>query len=176
MVSGRKKNYDATLLRQSAIALYQEDKNLTCKAIGAQLGIAGETVSRYLGDLRPSKDKPRWTKREVDFLLERAETERTLTIAKKLGKTPDAVRLKASELGITLNPNLNNYSAKYLAESLGKNPSVIKWWITSGLLKAQKVGERWAINTKDFAEFCLNHPEKVQRFDPEVLVWLAGKN
>lgn len=163
--------------------------------IARRLGVPRWAVNRRAAALGLShtKDRP-WAREEEDYLESVYHRVSLKTLAKKLGRTPTAVRLKAKRLG--LRKHGEGYTACSLAKALGVDPHWVKARIESGKLRAShrqtgrtqaQGGDSWLITDEAVVAFIKEHPydldlRKVDRlwFLDLVSTWLrvptAGAN
>lgn len=114
-----------------------------------------------------------WTEQEIAKFEQLVETWPMLELAALLNRSEVSLYNKASELGYSLQPTLDNYSFQRLADALRCSRATVTRWVRRGYLRARKVSERrWAIRSEDFASFYQNYPEKLVPYDPEVIRWL----
>jgi hypothetical protein len=123
-----------------------------------------------------------WAEEEIAYLEKYAGIKPTTQIAKRLGRTDKSVRQKASRLGLTMELELDNFSAASMASFLGVTEGAVRRWIDLGYLKASRrrmESRGWlCISLLDFRRFyrkyCLILPSlaKVER---ENLQWLMEK-
>jgi len=116
-----------------------------------------------LGLSRP-KDRP-WSAQEEAHLEASFHRVSIKTMARKLGRSPTAVKLKAKRLG--LRKYDEGYTASSLAEALGVDPHWVLTRIRSGKLRAshrhtertaQQGGDSWLITDEALVDFLREHP------------------
>lgn len=116
-----------------------------------------------LGLSRP-KDRP-WSAQEESYLEGSFHHVSVKTLARKLGRSPTAVKLKAKRLG--LRKYDEGYTACSLAEALGVDPHWVLARIRSGKLRAshrhtertaQQGGDSWLITDEAVVELLRDHP------------------
>lgn len=93
------------------------------------------------------------------------------TIAKKLGKSPTAVKSKAYQLGLTKIYYRDFYYLKDVAEFLGASRYRVSRWIKSGKLSARPIislGRRikYRISEEEIARFLALYPQSWQGLKP----------
>lgn len=112
-----------------------------------------------------------WTRDEEDELRELASTQTIPTIAKQLGRTETAVRLKLKSLRFEYH-DLAGFKVKDLAALLGVTVRQVRRWREKRYLD----GINGRITSESFAKFCKNHAEKIpyRQLDENVQLWLWG--
>ena len=108
----------------------------------------------------------KWTNEDENFLKEKWGEISIKSIAKKLNRSYNSVRLKAQRLGLETASNSAEFiKVRYIAEALGKHKNTINDWIKSGKLKASS--KRFT-NTKirviklpDFWKFAATYPQLI---------------
>lgn len=134
--------------------------------IAARLRMPRWAVNRRavaLGLSQP-KDRP-WTAQEEAYLEGNFHHVSVKALARRLGRSPTAVKLKAKRLG--LRKYDEGYTACSLAEALGVDPHWVLARIRSGKLRAshrhtertaQQGGDGWLITDEALLEFLREHP------------------
>jgi len=152
---------DATLRR-----MYDPTVRGRPQEIADRLKVPRWAVNRRaaaLGLSRP-KDRP-WSAQEEAYLEANFHHVSAKTLARKLGRSPTAVKLKAKRLG--LRKYDEGYTASSLAEALGVDPHWVLARIRSGKLRAshrhtdrtaQQGGDSWLITDEAVVEFLREHP------------------
>lgn len=116
-----------------------------------------------LGLSRP-KDRP-WSEEDSDYLEVNYHRSAMKVMAKHLGRSPTAVKLKAKRLG--LRKYDEGYTASSLAEALGVDPHWVLARIRSGSLRAvprrterkpEQGGDSWLISDDALLDFLREHP------------------
>jgi len=116
-----------------------------------------------LGLSRP-KDRP-WSAQEGAYLEANFHHVSAKTLARKLGRSPTAVKLKAKRLG--LRKYDEGYTASSLAEALGVDPHWVLARIRSGKLRAShrhtertlgQGGDSWLVTDEAVVKFLAVHP------------------
>jgi len=134
-----------------------------CLTIAKYMTARGEgRVSQFVGDMgrihisidavaRPSSSA-RWIPAEHDFIRTHAATVSPIEMAKALGRSVDAVRVRASMLGVRLERKGPQYDmrvadrlagkipAKDIAERIGCNVSTVQKYIVQNDLPRMKKG------------------------------------
>lgn len=137
--------------------------------IAQRLGVPRWAVVRRavaLGLSRP-KDRPR-TSQEERCLEANYHRVGAKTLARRLGRTRTAVKLKAKRLGFRKYDE--GYTARSLAEGLGVDPHWVLARIRSGRLRAtprrtertaQQGGDSWLITDEGFIDFLREYPYEI---------------
>jgi hypothetical protein len=116
-----------------------------------------------LGLSRP-KDRP-WSAQEEAYLEANFHNVSAKALARRLGRSPTAVKLKAKRLG--LRKYDEGYTASSLAEALGVDPHWVLARIRSGKLRAshrhtdrtaRQGGDGWLITDGAVVELLREHP------------------
>ena len=111
-----------------------------------------------LGLSRP-KDRP-WSEDDRDYLEANFHRSAVKALAKRLGRSPTAIKLKAKRLG--LRKYDEGYTASSLAEALGVDPHWVLSRIRSGKLRAaprrtdrkpEQGGDSWLITDDALLDF-----------------------
>jgi biotin operon repressor len=134
--------------------------------IARRLGVPRWAVNRRAAALGLShtKDRP-WTPEEEEYLESSYHRISLKTLARKLGRTPTAVRLKAKRL--RLRKHGEGYSACSLAQALGVDPHWVLARIRSGKLRAThrqterteaQGGDSWLITEEAVVSFVREYP------------------
>lgn len=152
---------DAFLRRQ-----YDPTVRGRSQEIAARLKVPRWVVNRRavaLGLSRP-KDRP-WTPQEEAYLEGNFHHVSVKALARRLGRSPTAVKLKAKRLGVRKYDE--GYTARSLAEALGVDPHWVLARIRSGKLRAshrhtertaQQGGDSWLITDEALVDFLREHP------------------
>jgi hypothetical protein len=155
---------DATLM--SASGGYDPTVRGRSQEIADRLKVPRWAVNRRaaaLGLSRP-KDRP-WSAKEEACLEANFHHVSAKTLARRLARSPTAVKLKAKRLG--LRKYDEGYTASSLAEALGVDPHWVLARIRSGKLRAshrhtdrtaQQGGDSWLVTDEAVVEFLREHP------------------
>jgi hypothetical protein len=110
------------------------------------------------------KDRP-WSAEDRDYLEANYHRSALKALAKRLGRSPTAIKLKAKRLG--LRKYDEGYTASSLAEALGVDPHWVLSRIRSGKLRAaprrterkpEQGGDSWLITDEAVLELLRKHP------------------
>lgn len=110
--------------------------------------------------------KRRWTAADDDLIREQYGTGPTWRLARQLGRSEVAVRVRAKRLGI--NAAVNVWSARQLADLFGVDSHVPERWRAAGLLTGRRsIGagphRRWAFDGLAVERFIQDHPAAYNR-------------
>ena len=106
-----------------------------------KIGVSEMAVKWQVARLGMCKDV-RWTPEEDRALFNLVGRYRTSTIARKLGRSLEAVQHRAQRLGVSLQDRTGWYTQDEVAEILGVNHHWVKTRIDNGTLKVQWTGTR----------------------------------
>lgn len=130
---------------------------------------------RDLGLARQSE--PRWSAEDIAYLERHLHKKSLASIAKTLGRTQTAVRLKVKKLGV--NKCLQEgYTMSALCLAFGCDHHKIKKWIEAGWLKGHRRqtqrlqvqgGDVWLFYDQDIRKLIVDHPQEI---DPRRADWL----
>lgn len=146
--------------------LYDPTVRGRSQEIAARLKVPRWAVNRRaaaLGLSRP-KDRP-WSPQDEAYLEGNLHHTSVKTLARTLGRSPTAVKLKAKRLG--LRKYGEGYTAISLAQALGVDPHWVLARIRSGKLQAshrhtertsQQGGDSWLITDEAVVKFLRDHP------------------
>lgn len=117
------------------------------------------------------KTETMWEEDEITILEESAGFQSIESIARKLNRTPNAVRSKLNRLGITSIRELDgSMSLMQLAQALGVSRSVVERWIEEKNLPAMKKNyyyykrnkvKHYSIYPDEFWEWAENHKDEI---------------
>jgi hypothetical protein len=130
------------------------------------------SIERRAAELGLKRPKPRrWTEIEINKLLLSIDSCNAglPLIAKRLGRSPAAVRRKLWELGYTAE-SLGGYKVKEVAEMLSVPPRRVQFWVQEKQLLTR--GGR--ITESSFSAFLGSHPEKIpfEKLPSDMQSWL----
>lgn len=140
-------------------------------------GVPRWAVRRWAARMGLARQRePRWMP-EDEIYLERTLHKKSLRdIAKHLGRTKTAVKLKAKRLG--LNKTQEGYTMRGLCMGLGCDHHAVGRWLAKGWLKGQRRqterlsvqgGDTWLFTDQAIRAFITNHPQEI---DPRRFDWL----
>lgn len=138
------------------------------KMIGcSRYGVKGQVA--FLG-LAHSK-QPEWTDKELHYLKTHYQKESVRVMAHALGRSMNAVKVKATRLHFSLRARDGWFSKTEVCEMLGVDHHMVQRWIDSGELKAsyhtgrkpsQKGMAMWHIVAADLRDMVVNHCQELQ--------------
>lgn len=130
-------------------------------------------VKRWAQKLGLARQKePPWTDSEMEYLQKWLHRISIAKIAKHLGRTQTAVKLKAKRLG--LRKSDDGYTLRALCQGLGCDHHKVEQWVGLGWLKGnrretERTHDMWHFNDADIRNFIFNHPLEI---DPRRADWL----
>jgi len=137
------------------------------KEIAEQLKVSTSTVSRYFIKYG-FKARKIWTKEEENFLEEKYGLLSFEAIGRNLGRTKEAIHVKAQKMKLGKIFNTSEYlTARELSRSLNINDKVIVKWIEKHGLKAtfKKIGLKgyfWRIKPSNFFLWAKDHQDMIR--------------
>ncbi|MFH1859806.1 MAG: helix-turn-helix domain-containing protein [bacterium] len=152
--------------------------NKTSEIIAQKLTlVAGDRITLYavkgqaacMGIMQ--NKSPDWTEKEINILRDMINEYAPLTIARKLGRSVNAVVVKSKRLGLKRRYRNGWYTKKEVTEICGVDHKKVQRWIDEGWLKAswhtgnkpQKSGmSPWHIEEKDLRDFIIQHGAGLQ--------------
>lgn len=142
----------------------------TINELAERLCVPRWTVKKWAGEMGLTRQKePPWTQTEMDYLEKFLHRKSMADIAKKLGRTKMAVKLKAKRLGVN-KCYQEGYTMHGLQLALGCDHKKIRQWVEHGWLKgsrrgterhgAQK-GDVWLFTDRAVRKFIIAHPNEI---------------
>ena len=120
--------------------------------------------ARNLGLSR--RKEPPWTREDLEYLEVHLATASWSAMAKHLGRTIEACKLKAKRLGIAKSDD--GYTLHALVQAFGEDHRVIERWIARGWLRGYKrhtdhqgKGDFWYFSDRALYAFIIAHPEEI---------------
>lgn len=132
--------------------------------------------AQELGLARRGVKQPYWTEEEERYLESHLHRQKIGVIAKHLGRTDVAVKLKAKRLGV--NKTSEGYTARGLGLGLGCDSHKVAKWVEKGWLKGARRGtdrqglqheDLWLFLENDIRDFLIAHPLEI---DQRRMDWL----
>ena len=123
-----------------------------------------------------ARRRTRWTQDDIEILTERFGLITDTWLARVLGRTQKAIRVKARKLKLYRTANF--YTATDVARIFGLNHSHIVRWIGAGLLSARKInkgagkGCPWVITQEAVEAFIQQYPRK---YDHRRIDWVTNR-
>lgn len=137
----------------------------SCNAIpiAAKLGVPAWRVRRWAGELgvARTKEKP-WSREDLFYLEENIYRKSWKALARQLGRTPTAVKLKAKRLGLGKLTYRAGLTQRQLARVLGVDDHCVSRWVALGWLERQRRGTDR--KSSQGGDSCLYSDEAVIRF------------
>ena len=97
--------YLKTAVKKKTIPQMASHLNRSVSSISYKLCHLGIPVRSVRGYKRTKRRKGEWTRKEVSFLKENVGLMTSLEISKELGRTSNSIKLKASQMGLSLQIN-----------------------------------------------------------------------
>ena len=159
----------------------------SAQEIADELGVtkfAVKAQAQKLGIMR--QKSPPWTPGELKRLEKLIHRHSVAQIAKKLHRSPNAVKIKSIRLKLDLRLRFDWYTKRDVCEIVGEDHHKVQKWIDSGELKATWHNDRqpsrkgmamWHIEAKDLKEFIVKHSGELlgRNVDIQQIVWLLTK-
>jgi len=165
--------------------------NLSAQVIAAMLSRPGNPVTQYavkgqaaaLGLMQ--QKSPPWTQREIECLQSLIHQYSIPQIAKKLHRSANAVKIKATRLKLGLRQRDDWYTKREGCEICGVDHKIVQRWIDSGALaatwhngrKPQKNGSNmWHITTNALRRFLIMYSGELlgRNVDIQQIVWIVA--
>ena len=160
--------------------------NSSGKRIASILGVTLYGVKGQVQILGIAQQKsPPWSDKELDNLVELIHIYSITSIAKRLHRSINAVKIKATRLKLGLRVRDGWFTKKEVCEILGVDHKKMQGYIDRGELKAswhtgkkpQKNGmSMWHIESKDLKQFIKKNAGDFQgrNVDLQTIVWLLN--
>jgi len=164
-----------------------EGTNASAQRIADRLGVTKWAVKGQAAKLGVLQQKsPPWTPREVEYLQELIHQYPIPQIAKKLHRSQNAVKVKATRLKLGLRARSDWYTKREVCEILGVGHKKVQLWIDSGALdatwhngrKPQKGGmNTWHITTEALRHFIIRYSGELlgRNVDIQQIVWIVAE-
>lgn len=158
--------------------------NASAQEIAHHLGVTKFAVKGQAAALGILQQKsPPWTACEIEQLKELIHRHPVGEIAKKLHRSHNAVKVKATRLKLNLRSRDSWYTKKEVCEICGVDHKKVQQWIDAGALKASwhygrkpcKEGlSAWHIEARDLRIFIINYCGQLlgRNVDLQQIVWL----
>ncbi len=189
---GQAPKHQWTEEERSIIRSDYKGTNASAKEIADAFVERGIMVTRHaikgqvakLGIMR--QKSPPWTPGELERLEKLIHRHSVPQVAKKLHRSPNAVKIKATRLKLDLRLRFDWYTKKDVCEIVGEDHHKVQKWIDSGELKATWHNDRqpstkgygaWHIEAKDLKKFIIKHSGELlgRNVDIQQIVWLLTK-
>lgn len=165
---GRPLKYPLTDERRRVILAEYDSTNR--RALAGRFGVPAWAVTRWAGDLgvRRVKERP-WSPEDVAYLRAHVHRVAWAKLARHLGRSVVAVKLKAKRLGEHKVAD-GGYTQRELARLLGVDDHKVARWVRWGCLKARnrgtdrlvvQGGDAWLITEKAVRDFVRRYPGEI---------------
>jgi len=145
------------------------------------LAVKGQAAS--MGILQ--QKSPNWTQQELRILRENVHRKSIRGIAKMLGRSDNAVKIKATRFKLRLRTRHGWYNKLEVAEICGVDHHKVQEWIGSGALPASwhhgnqpgpGGSAAWHIEYEDLRNFLLAHCDELlgRNVDLQQIVWIVS--
>ncbi len=138
-------------------------------------GYPRHVIRKWGSDLGLARQKePRWTEEDEAYVERNLHRKSIADIAKHLGRTQTAVKLKAKRIGVN-KCGQEGYTMRGLCMGLGCNHHAVARWLERGWIKGRRrQTERpdrdvWLFTDQDIRQFVKQHPQEI---DPRRADWL----
>jgi hypothetical protein len=170
-------------------AVVRQNYRGTCASadeIAELLGVTRYAVKGQASNMGICQQKsPNWTREEMRILKENIHRKSVRQIAKILGRSDNAVKVKATRLKLQLRKRTGWYTKAEVAEICGVDHKNVQAWIDSGALPASwhhgnQPGQRgmaaWHIEYEDLRNFLLVHCGELlgRNVDLQHIVWIVS--
>jgi hypothetical protein len=140
-----------------------------CRITGATFfGVKGQIMRLGLARVKPAD----WSEKELIYLERHIHRQSVKTISKALGRSINAIKVKATRLHYKLRDRDGWYTKREVSEICGVDHHRVQSWIDHNELKAsyhfpgckptKKGLAMWHIEEKDFAAFLKAHCQELQ--------------
>lgn len=158
--------------------------NVSAREIASRIGVTFCAVKGQIQKMGIAQQKSSpWTPEELEKLSELIHKYSVPTIAKKLNRSTNAVKIKATRLKLGLRTRDGWYTKKEVCEILGVDHKWVQSRIDSGVLRAsyhngrkpQKKGMAyWHIEEADLREYIINYNGELlgRNVDLQQIVWI----
>lgn len=160
--------------RRLLLARY-DGKSDTITELAKRLAVPRDAVQYWAREMGLTRQRgPRWTPEDEDYLRRNLHRSSLGAIAKKLGRTQTAVKLKAKRLGVN-KCGQEGYTMRGLCMGLGCSHHTVLKWLEKGWIKGRhRHTERanhdvWCFSDDAIRKFVKQHPQEV---DPRRADWL----
>jgi len=158
----------------------------SAEEIATRLGVTSNAVKGQVQSLGIAMQKsPPWTQREVEQLQELIHKYAVPLIAKRLHRSPNAVKIKATRLKLGLRARDDWFTKKEVCEILGVDHKKVQRWIDTGALQAtwhngrkpqQNGMSMWHIETEALRRFIIKYSGELlgRNVDIQQVVWIVA--
>lgn len=141
-------------------------------------GVPRWRVRKWAAEMGLARVKePRWSADDLAFLKDSLGVLTVKQIAKRLGRTETAVKVKAKRLHISVRLS-DGYTLRGLCEGLGVDHHKVERWVDRGWLRGRRIGtdrtktqlgDIWQFTDRNIYELVRDHPGEI---DPRRVEWL----
>ena len=165
-----RRDYRGTIASADAIATHLGVTRFAVKGQAAKMGILRQK-------------SPRWKPNELKLLEEMVPRYSVGQIARKLRRSPNAVKVKAVRLKLRFRARDGWYTKQEVCEIVAEDHRKVQKWIDSKCLKASWHHDRrpdrlgmaaWHIEASDLRDFIIKHCAELlgRNVDLQQIVWL----
>ena len=178
------KNHRWTDEERSIVTRDYDGTNKTSQRIADNLGVTLYAVKGQAAKLGIMQQKsPDWTEKELEKLAELIHQYSITQVAKRLNRSANAVKIKATRLKLGLRSRDGWFTKREVSEICGVDHKKVQSWIDNRILKAsyhngvrpQKNGMcMWHIKEADLRDFIINNSGQLlgRNIDIQQIVWL----
>ncbi len=160
----------------------------TSQRIAGNLRVTFNAVMGQAAKMGIQQDKsPAWTKNELERLAELIHQYSIVEVAKKLHRSPNAVKIKATRIKLSLRTHDGWFTKKEVSEICGVEHKKVQQWIDDELLIAsyhngvrpsKKGMYMWHIAEHNLRDFIINNSSQLlgRNVDIQQVVWLLSGN
>ena len=160
--------------------------NKNALEIATRLGVTQHAVKGQASSMGILMQKsPPWTERELDILQDLIHTKTVTQIARKLHRSTNAVKIKATRLKLGLRSRTDWYTKREVCEILGVGHKKVQRWIDdesliatwhNGRRPCQKGMSMWHITTDALKSFIITHSGELlgRNVDIQQIVWILS--
>ena len=185
---GARPKHKWTEAEQAIVRRDYKGTNASAAEIAARLGVSKWGVKGQAAKLGIMRQKsPPWTPGEINRLEELIHRLPVGAIARRLHRSPNAVKVKATRLKLNIRLRDDWYTKVEVCEIVGEDHKKVQRWIDSGALKAswhygtppgKKGLSSWHIEAIDLKQFIIKHCGELlaRNVDIQQIVWLLTDN
>ncbi len=172
-----KRRYVLDEPRRRLLMARYDGRTQTITELQQRLHVPRWKVRHWAAELGLARQKePIWSDDEIAYLEANLHRQSIAKIARRLGRSPTAVRLKAKRLGIRKSGE--GYTMTSLCVALGVDHHKVEHWIAAGWLKgtrrqterqAIQGGDMWLFTDAAIRKLVRDHPAEI---DPRRVEWI----
>lgn len=175
-----------TIDEQDIVRRDYDGTNQGADRIASKLGVTRCAVKGQVQKMGLAMQKsPPWTEQEIEKLADLIHKYSIIGVARRLHRSPNAVKVKATRLKLRLRTRDDWFTKKEATEILGVEHKKVQSWIDKGALiasyhnghKPQKNGmAMWHIEMKDLRKFVTQYADELQgrNVDIQQIAWLLS--